>query len=289
MRPALPHFFIFPALLLQFSLSAADKMPVTFYSQMSENWLNTDNNQQDDSLSFQAVRILLSQNEELAPRFIQVSHGRAERLTKNDANSCLTSIIDLPTRRQELTFSLPFTAVQGIRVYFKTTNPVAKTLTIQALPDGSVSLLTVLQQHRELLIGVDKDRSYGETLDRILHNPLLERNIVFRHSGAKIGELWRMLAEDRVDIVLDYPFVMNGNIDEHTRSKSIKEAAKIELAYFACNKGPKGELIIERLNKTIRQHRYSPAYIDLHLSAVLPEQQQEYLESYRAALRAEDP
>jgi uncharacterized protein (TIGR02285 family) len=272
--------------LVVFTVSAAEPVPVVFYSKMVENWLDSAP-AEAEPVSFQALRLLL-QTDSLSPRFIQVSHQRAEKLTKNDSSGCLSGVLDLPERRQRYSFSLPFTAVQGMRLYFNRQNPHAERILALANQQQTVSLSSILQQNRALLIGVDKDRSYGETLDTLLSEPDKKRNVVFRHSGAQIGELWRMLEEGRVDVVLEYPFLMADKIAPSTISLALSEVPAIEMAYIACHKGRSGQAIIQRLNQAIKTHRFSQAYLDVHLSVVPAELQADYLQQYRQAMQSED-
>lgn len=261
--------------------------PVAFYSKMSADWLDTKPTP-DERVSYQALRLLLQDNSTLTPHFVQVSHSRAERLTRQDLSGCLTGVLDTAQRRQQYSFSLPFTAVQGMRLYIKADNRYAAALTQQQDTAGSVSLSNLVLQQRTLLIGVDQDRSYGQALDNILRDPALKRNIVFRHSGSQIGELWRMLEENRVDVILEYPFMQPNNLPAGILSQPLTEVPAIEKAYIACNNSPQGQAIIAALNQAIQAKRFLPAYLDIHLAVVASAQQQQYLQQYSQAMRSED-
>lgn len=292
-RPYVSHKFALVISLLslcccvKYALATEAGVPVAFYSKMSADWLNSEPTP-NELLSYQALRLLLQDNDNLKPHFVQVSHSRAERLTRQDPSGCLAGVLDLPQRRQQFSFSLPFTAVQGIRLYINTNNRFAAVIAQQQNAAGAVSLSSLLMQHRTLLIGVDQDRSYGQALDTILREPALQRNILFRQSGAKIGELWRMLAEGRVDVILEYPFMQPDLLPAQTVSQQLTEAPAVETAYIACNNSPQGQAILEQINREIQAKRFLPAYLDIHLAVVAAGQQQQYLQQYRQAMQSED-
>ncbi|MBU1309024.1 MAG: hypothetical protein KKE30_05770 [Gammaproteobacteria bacterium] len=292
-RPYVSHKFALVISLLslcccvKYALATEAGLPVAFYSKMSADWLNSQPTP-NERLSYQALRLLLQDNDNLNPHFVQVSHSRAERLTSQDPSGCLAGVLDLPQRRQQFSFSLPFTAVQGIRLYINTDNRFAAVVAQQQNAAGTVSLSSLLMQHRTLLIGVDQDRSYGQALDTILREPALQRNILFRQSGAQIGELWRMLAEGRVDVILEYPFMQPDLLPAQTVSQQLTEAPAVETAYIACNNSPHGQAILQQINREIQTKRFLPAYLDIHLAAVAVGQQQQYLQQYRQAMQSED-
>ncbi|MEH8015734.1 hypothetical protein MN202_00680 [Rheinheimera muenzenbergensis] len=292
-RPYVSHKFALVISLLslcccvKYALATEAGVPVAFYSKMSADWLNSEPTP-NELLSYQALRLLLQDNDNLKPHFVQVSHSRAERLTRQDPSGCLAGVLDLPQRRQQFSFSLPFTAVQGIRLYINTNNRFAAVIAQQQNAAGAVSLSSLLMQHRTLLIGVDQDRSYGQALDTILREPALQRNILFRQSGAKIGELWRMLEEGRVDVILEYPFMQPDLLPAQTVSQQLTEAPAVETAYIACNNSPQGQAILEQINREIQAKRFLPAYLDIHLAVVAAGQQQQYLQQYRQAMQSED-
>lgn len=288
-----PHRFKFIIALITFLFgvnlcqATETKLPVAFYSKMSADWLDSKPTP-DERVSYQALRLLLQDNSTLTPHFVQVSHSRAERLTQQDQSGCLTGVLDISQRRQQYRFSLPFTAVQGIRLYIKADHPQASALAQHQDTAGNISLSNLLLQHRSFLIGVDQDRSYGKALDTFLRDPALKRNIVFRHSGANIGELWLMLDEGRVDIILEYPFMQPDNLPGMVLSQPLTEVPAIEKAYIACNNSPQGQAIIAALDQAIQAKRFLPAYLDIHLAVVPSDQQQHYLQQYSQAMRSED-
>ena len=273
--------------LFSADVGAKTTQPVVFYSKMPADWLTTAPGEQEQ-LSFQLLRMLLQQSEQLAPQFIQVSHSRAERLTQQDPTGCLAGVLDLPERRQQYLFSLPYTAVQGIQLYFKADVPLAAAIQQLTENNSAVSLTQLLLQHRKLLIGVDIDRSYGALLDSVIDDPALKRNIVYRNSGANIGELWQMLLEDRVDVVPEYPFLLPEQVSDDISAVPLAEVPAIQTAYIACNNSPQGQAIISELNKAIVASRFSPVYLQAHLAIVATQLQQQYLLDYRQAMLVED-
>ncbi len=280
------HICTVSALLtLSFNLTALSKLPVMFYSKMPADWMETEPS--DELLSFRTLRMLLN-HAELSTRFMPVSHSRAELLTKGDRAGCMTGVLDLANRRQQFIFSLPYLAVQGIHLYVNADSPYAQSILSQQSANDKASLEALLKQHSALLIGVDNDRGYGAALDGILQSPQHQRNVVFRHSGARIGELWRMLEEGRVDVVLDYPFIMKDKVHQRTHSLALTESTPIETAYIACNKSPSGQAIIRRLNQAIVARRFQQDYIDLHLSVIAEDQRGDYLQQYKNVMQADD-
>jgi uncharacterized protein (TIGR02285 family) len=110
--------------------------------------------------------------------------------------------------------------------------------------------------HKNKIFGVVSKRSYGEGIDHILSKVLLDENNIVQTSG-RYGsrQLYQMLLSERIDIMLEYPWVTAyfEKVLKNDRIKvvhlSIDGFPKYSAAYVACTRNDAGKKVIEALDK----------------------------------------
>tara|TARA_B100001063_G_scaffold239591_1_gene263354 strand:- start:119 stop:1009 length:891 start_codon:yes stop_codon:yes gene_type:complete len=104
--------------------------------------------------------------------------------------------------------------------------------------------------------GVVSKRSYGEEIDHILSKVLRGENDIIQTSG-RYGsrQLYQMLLSERIDIMLEYPWV-TAYFEKVLKNDSIKVVhliieglPKYTAAYVACTRNDDGKKVIEALDK----------------------------------------
>lgn len=268
-----------------FSCCSSSAMEVTFYSKMPPNWLTLPV-QPNEALDKKLIRQILTHTKDINYQFHLVNHTKAMQLTLENTQGCLAGVLSTPERRQIFHYSQPFTLVHGLRLYVLKNSRMQRKLQFLQDPNGKVSLDAAWSKNTKVLLGLDAERSYGAELDPILRAPEKSQFLYLRQSGVGIGELWPMLVQERVDIILEYPFMLPEAFKQQVHSFPVAEATAITAAYFACNKGAAGAEIITRLNTSIQSLVLTENYLQLQLSEIEFQEQAEYKKHYRKLMSA---
>ncbi|RVU41994.1 hypothetical protein EOE67_02070 [Rheinheimera riviphila] len=260
-------------------------MEVTFYSKMPPNWLTLPA-QPNESIDKKLIREILTHTKNLQYQFHLVNHTKAMQLTLENPQGCMAGVLSTPQRRQLFHYSEPFTLVLSLRLYVLKNSRMQRKLQFLRDQSGKVSLDSAWAKNARVLLGLDADRSYGVELDPLLRAPEKSKYLYLRQSGVGIGELWPMLVQERVDLILEYPFMLPEAFKQQVHSFPVAEATATTAAYFACNKGSAGAEIITRLNTSIQSLVLTEGYLQLQLSEVELSAQTEYKKQYMALMLA---
>ncbi len=112
--------------------------------------------------------------------------------------------------------------------------------------DGPPAEAGILQQlfnqHRPPLLGVELNRSYGNTLDALLQR---HQSLLYTRStaGENVGSMLPMLQKGFVDLMLEYPKIAARSTTP-LRIWPLAEAESFNLVHFACSRSPKGQKIV---------------------------------------------
>lgn len=266
-----------------FAQTAGDQpIPVTFYSKLPAQWLKQPE-PEEELLAYQLIHRLLSNQQQLEAQFVKVPHSRAERLTLSDPSGCMAAVLKTPEREKHWYFSQPFTAVFDIHLYtLAKTAPESLSQLISETEPVAFTELRTQSFDEPLLLGIDRDRNYGQALMPLLEAPGKSLIFVELNSGADIGQLWNMLLSGRLDMILEYPFMVPKAIKQRVRSIPLAETSQqLQTAYFACHKSAQGLERIKRLNLLIARYALSNSYIAKHLEEVPQAQQAMFLRLYK--------
>lgn len=119
--------------------------------------------------------------------------------------------------------------------------------------NGRLSLSSVLSND-EFIIGLEKGRSYGQVIDKLLMtntNPA-----IYSETGI---DYQRLLDKRRVDLVLGYPYEKFGSDVEaiadgvKKRFLPLSEDAELYNVHFSCTKSEIGKQVIKQLNERVVQ------------------------------------
>lgn len=141
-------------------------------------------------------------------------------------------------------------------------------LTLDFLMKDSPNFQAVpLQTTTERAIAIGGGRSYGEQLDSLLQQPHWQHKFWQRRSVEISAGLIDMLLQDRVDLLIEYPNVMQHYLEHYNNSGgltsfNIKEAEPYMLGYILCAKTPQGKRLTEFF-----QHRLQQVSQDKHYLA----------------------
>lgn len=263
-------------LMLPWHLTAID---VDFQSKMPPDWLIL-KQPVNETVDKKLIRKILLQAKGLRYNFFLINHTKAMQLTLHQSNSCMAGVLASPERRQLYHFSRPYILVQGIHLYVLRDSVWQKKLTAMQ-KDGKVSLLNSWSKHADALLGLDYERSYGAELDPLVRDPDKASYLYQKQSGAGIGDLWPMLKQRRVDMILEYPFLLPQDYESLVTAYPVAEAEPDTAAYFACHKGSVGQKIIKQLDQAIAELVFEEEYIRLQLEHVEPQYHEAFLQTYR--------
>jgi|GEM_PF-2876560 len=260
---------------------------VHFYSKMPPNWLSLPK-PANEALDKKLIRDILIHTKDMQYQFHLVNHTKAAQLTLDNAHGCMAGVLSTPERRKIFHYSQPFTLVLGLRLYVLKNSRMQRRLQFLQDPQGKVSLQAAWLKNARVLLGLDAERSYGAELDPLIRTPEKSKYLYLKQSGVGIGELWPMLLQQRVDIILEYPFLLPETYKQQLHSFPVAEATHTTAAYFACNRGKVGAEIIARLNTAIRSRVLTEHYLQLQLSEVELPEQAEYKKQYKELMSAAD-
>jgi len=262
-------------LMLPWHLTAID---VDFQSKMPPDWLVL-KQPANESVDKKLIRKILLRARELRYNFFLINHTKAMQLTLQQSNSCMAGVLISPERRQQYQFSRPFILVQGMHLYVLKDSVWQKKLA--AMQDqGKISILNSWSKDADALLGLDYERSYGAELDPLVRDPMMAKYLYQKQSGVGIGDLWPMLKQKRVDMILEYPFLLPKEYEHLVTAYPVAEAEPDTAAYFACHKGPVGQKIIKRLNEAITELVMDEEYLRLQLEQVEPQYHKAFLHTY---------
>ena len=134
------------------------------------------------------------------------------------------------------------------------------------------------------LIGIELNRSYGETLDQLLSQRKNSRSIYTRTtSSQETGSMLPMLQRGFIDATLEYRKIAL-RTDTTLRFYPLLEAQPVNLVHFACSKGERGQRIVNLLNQTIATKSQQADYQQLVLQGIAEPNRALVLQTWLRAL-----
>lgn len=257
-----------------------DAIEVDFQSKMPPNWLSLPV-PSDEPIDRQLIRKILLKAEGLSYNFYLINHTKAMKLTQERENSCMAGVLSSPERQKLFHYSKPYIFVQGIYIYVLKGSSWHYQLQRMLDQDRKVSLNATWSKDAKALLGLDYERSYGAELDPLVRAPEKAKYLYQKQSGVGVGDLWPMLKQKRVDMILEYPFLLPASYRDLVVGYPVAEAQPDTAAYFACNRGKTGQQIIQSLNKAIAELVLTEPYMQIQLEQVDPQYRVTFSESYR--------
>lgn len=184
---------------------------------------------------------------------------------KQGEKVCTVGLYRTPEREEFMHFSIPsFLSIPAVLIIKKDK---------QATFDPRKSIrLEALLQNKNFIIGLGKDRSYGNILDAVLHKYRDRKNLVV-FTGQELTEnYFRMLMLDRVDGLIGLPdeamyHAEKMGLRDQIVTLTIEENQQGYTGWFCavgCSKTEWGFNVIDKINKILltqrRTERYRAAY-----------------------------
>lgn len=205
---------------------------------------------------------------------VQTTTERAMAMLKTEASACAGNRLKTEER---LTFSyatsIPHTVFPGLRLYTKSSSSTTAWLKQQLNEQQQLSLQHLLEGDNKLHFAVGGGRSYGDQLDNLVKQPQWQHKFWQRRSVDMSAGLIDMLVQDRVDLLIEYPNVMQHylaqyNTDIQLTSFSMTEAEPYMLGYILCAKTPEGKQLTEFFQQRLQQVSQQQRYLNAHLGWV---------------------
>ncbi len=231
-----------------------------------------------EQLVFGALRTSLAERFSISEE--QASLERALSNIERGDGDCVRSLLPTERRRQSLLFSEPVTYFLGLRVFVSSQSNVEH-------PKHQVSLQALLQQHPQLVIGLEKDRSYGDQIDALLSQ--VDPARMYQKDGSEsTSQLHAMLLANRFDVLIEYPTVM----EYHNVQKSIAPQNRpvpldveglpaLLTGHVACKDTPENQQFISELNKALTTMTKSDEYLAWHLQYIEPGLRESFLTEFK--------
>jgi uncharacterized protein (TIGR02285 family) len=192
---------------------------------------------------------------------------RSQQLLTNLSEGCVRNLVKNPTREQFFDFSLPETLFLGVKAYL---SPRAATLVADTQVD-TIELVNFAKQHK-LVVGIDKERSYGFEIDAELAK-LPAANKYVKEGIESEDRMARMLFSNRVDLLLEYQTVMDIFLstyltDDKLQSYYVSGAQRYVYSHLACKKTQNSSKLISEVNQLLRNLYKEPVYYQSHVQFI---------------------
>lgn len=199
---------------------------------------------------------------------VEISRNRAREWTKTAGNACIPWLRKTADRETTYLFTLPYMLESAISLVTLQGSRWQSQLEQLQDAQGRISLQLLFNQHRPPLLGVELNRSYGNTLDALLQR---HQSLLYTRStaGEYVGSMLPMLQKGFVDLMLEYPKIAARSTTP-LRVWPLAEAESFNLVHFACSRSPQGQKIVALLNSIIRQRAAEPAYQQLIQQQLAP-------------------
>ncbi|MBU1309486.1 MAG: hypothetical protein KKE30_08135 [Gammaproteobacteria bacterium] len=213
-----------------------------------------------------------------------ISRNRAREWVKTAENACIPWLKKTAAREQDFLFSLPYMVEDALQLVVPADSRWHSTLQTLQQHNPQISLLQILSLKPGPVIGIEINRSYGETLDRLLSQRQSSWSIYTRTTSSnETGSMLPMLQRGFIDATLEYRKVAQ-RTDSSLHFYSLLEAEPVNLVHFACSKGERGQQVVNLLNQVILSKSQQPDYQQLVLQGIKGANQQLALQIWLKAL-----
>ncbi|GAB2916919.1 hypothetical protein [Rheinheimera gaetbuli] len=198
-----------------------------------------------------------------------ISRNRAREWVKVADNACMPWLKKTVEREADFLFSLPYMVEDALRLVLTAESkwhPILENLMQQS---QQISLVHLLSLKPGPVIGIELNRSYGEALDQLLLQRQTNWSIYTRTAASReTGSMIPMLQRGFIDATLEY-HKMALRTDTTLRFYPLLEAEPVNLVYFACSKGERGQRVVNLLNQAIVAKSKQADYQQLVLQGIL--------------------
>lgn len=223
---------------------------------------------------------------------LQATTPQAVKLLQSKPNVCFGNKLPLPARREwGLISHQPQVIFPGLRLYVLQSSGLLPLLQ-QSGSKAPLSIQRLLNSQQRFKLGFSASRSYGDKLDRLLHNAGNQRNLFSRTGPDNAGGLLHMFSRGRIDLLIEYP-----NVVEHymrqlpqqpaVQSFALDESAAMLPGHIICSDTPQGRALISSLDQAISTVSKKRSYLEAHLRWFSPALHQELTVLYNTTYGTE--
>ncbi|WP_448211506.1 hypothetical protein [Colwellia sp. MEBiC06753] len=240
---------------------------------------------EEEGLSTESIIFDLIKESLQGIQFSQVHAGVARSLKalESEANVCIRNVVKNPERESVLYFSYPQTIFLGLKAYF---SPGAyKRL---AIDDGKpIDIGNFVTKHN-LILGVDRDRSYGEFIDNEIA-AIPAKNKFVKSGKENESQMAKMLLTNRIDVWLEYQSVMSFNHNQYAQNLPLHALPLIGVdqyitGHLACKKSPASLLLIKQINHRLIELYSDPRFYQAHVQFIASDLTTVFDQAFKHAL-----
>lgn len=272
--------FIYPILWLSFlsifalfKAHANEESPTTLVIVDVVDWLSPANQAMHQATVLQTILDHLN----IPHQTEQVTRNRARLLVRGHKTACMPWLLKTPERLKEFQFSVPYMVENALQLVVLEQSKIAQELQ-KKRQSGPINLSELLMQQRPPILGIETNRSYGETTDRLLealqHIPAIYTRT---SSSNQPAELIPMLERGFIDIIIDYKVVAVEQSNE-LAFFPFKETEAFQLSHFACSDSQEMTKLMQSLNHSIQMLSQNEDFQQLMLHSIPPHLQDDALQ-----------
>ncbi len=175
-----------------------------------------------------------------------------------------------PEREEFAYYSNPLLVIPSYQIYIHSTEK-ERFKSLSGWETGRVSFNDLLANHKPLRIAQTPSHSYGKARDSVIRRH--QKNLMVVRSYAGQMSVIKMLVAKRVDLILEFPWVVNHHLEELKIKSSqlhkvvLTDVPSSEPAFIACPKTPWGQKLITELNQIDPpMHQLASRYVERWLS-----------------------
>ncbi|MCF2826826.1 hypothetical protein L3V43_10540 [Pseudoalteromonas sp. L23] len=246
---------ILSGLLLCCSYSIAQPQPqaITIYNNPSQGVLT-------ESRVFSYLQSQLTQFE------ITQSDASVDRALKNIAGGegeCVRNLVVNKARSKTLLFSEPTTYFLGLQVFAAPSAQLSSAQTEQ-------NLEALLTSHPKWLLGVEKERSYGDIADAMIQQTPPDQLYV-KEGSENEAQMYSMLMSKRFELLLEYPSVITYHAKDASEKPvpiAISGFAPFITGHIACWDTPVTRGFLAAVNSVLAGLTVDERFINWHLEFI---------------------
>ena len=224
---------------------------------------NTSTQIQTESLVFDALKPQLKEVQ-LSEQKVSVSRA-IQRLQQGEGH-CIRDLVKNKQRSEVFIFSDPLHYLFNLQLF-------AMPDTAAQLKQNDANLVQLLADNNKLILGIDKERSYGDSLDQQIAQVDPEQ-LYIKEGRAVESQLYGMLQSNRFDLLIEYPTVIdyftkhNEKEVEKPLALPLKGLPTLISGRIACIDTAATQAFIEKINGALTTLKQSQDYLTWHLAFI---------------------
>ncbi|PAY00911.1 hypothetical protein CKO50_13090 [Pseudoalteromonas sp. HM-SA03] len=197
---------------------------------------------------------------------ITQSDASVDRALKNIAGGegeCVRNLVVNKARSKILLFSEPTTYFLGLQVFAAPSAQLSPTQTEQ-------NLKALLTSHPKWLLGIEKERSYGDIADAMIRQTPPDQLYV-KEGSENEAQMYSMLMNKRFELLLEYPSVIAYHAKgapEKPVPITVSDFAPFITGHIACRDTPVTRGFLAAVNSELANLIVDERFINWHLEYI---------------------